>query len=185
MSEYSGARVTARKLTAGYAAALDRFSASTRKQDPDPAFFALFECLNWAVAVDDLIREVWSPDGEALGWEWREFQGGEALADLLNGVRYARNLVHHHWADALELDDGFRFPVRFPMVFFSWVWRAVEQLPEHPGAENQHVTRNRDAYSRRLAGVRAEDTLFAMAPAFECVGLFLDPPRPGLPTASS
>src|SRR4051812_4544089 len=105
MAEYAGARVAARQLIRGYGAALERFAEATRQRDPDPAFFALFECLNWAVAVDDLIQELWSPAGEVLGREWREFEGGDGLADLLNGVRYARNLVHHHWADALRSQE--------------------------------------------------------------------------------
>jgi hypothetical protein len=179
MPEYPGARVPARQLVRGYAAALDRFTKGTREQDPDPAFFALFECLNWAVALDDLIREVWSPNGDVLGRQWRDFQGGNELTDLLNGVRYARNLVQHHWADALRRDDGFRFPMRLPVVFFTWAWRDADELPPHPGADKEYVVRNREAYSRRLAGVRAEDTLLALAPAFEQVGGFLDPPRPG------
>jgi hypothetical protein len=77
-------------------------------------FFALFETLNWCVSLDDYAREWWAPDGVALGWAWRERAGGVELVGLLNAVRYARNLVHHQWADALALEDGVRIPYTEP-----------------------------------------------------------------------
>jgi hypothetical protein len=178
-ANYPGSRVVTGQLFRGYAAALTRFESASREQDPDPGFFALFESLNWAVALDDHVREVWRPNGKKLDWQWRAFAGGTELQDLLNGVRYARNLVHHHWADALFKDDGgARFPMRFPVVFFTWAWRAADDLPAHPDGKKPHVIRNRDAYERRLAGIRAEDTLLELGAAFDNVRQFVDPPRP-------
>jgi hypothetical protein len=31
----------------------------------------LFEALNWAVALDDQVRQNWAPAGTVLDWAWR------------------------------------------------------------------------------------------------------------------
>jgi hypothetical protein len=178
MTKYTGARVVARQLFEGYAVALDRFQSAMRDPEPDPGFRALFESLNWAVAIEDFIREVWVPNGKPLDWGWRAFAGGEELPELLNATRYARNLVYHHWADVLRRDEGFRAPIRSPLVSHSWVWRNADELPDHPDAHRKQVIMNREAYSRRLAGDRADNTLLALGDAFAHVGTFVDPPRP-------
>jgi hypothetical protein len=49
---YPGARVVAGQLIRGYAAAVKRFESAVRNEEPDPSFFALFESLNWAVALE-------------------------------------------------------------------------------------------------------------------------------------
>jgi hypothetical protein len=181
MAEYTGVRVVAGQLVRGFQGARARFSEGVRQQEADPGFCALFETLNWAVAIDDLVREIWVPAGTKLDWGWRKVAGGDELNELLNGTRYARNLVHHHWADALRLDEGFRSPIRSPLVNFSWVWRNARELPEPPHAPTPSVVRNRAAYERSLAGLRAEDTLLALEAAFSFVGNLLDPPRPAPP----
>lgn len=178
MSEYAGARVVAGQLIRGYHGAVERFSQGVRRREPDPSYFALFESLNWAVAIDDVVREIWVPGGAKLDWGWREAAGGEQLAKLLNGARYARNLVHHHWADALRLDEGAQYPKRYPRVYFSWIWRSADELPEHPRGDSPYAIRNRAAYERHLADKRAEDILVALDTAFASVGNLLDPPRP-------
>ena len=176
-SDYPGARVAAGQLVRGYGAAALRFDQATSTlRDPGPGFFALFEALNWAVALDDLICETWVPEGSRLGWGWRARAGGEQLTELVNATRHARNLVHHHWADALRLEEGACFPMRFPVSFHTWAWRPVDELPPSPDE------RHRDAYQRRLAGVRAADSLHELGEAFDRVGLLLDPPRPPAPT---
>jgi hypothetical protein len=61
-------------------------------------FQALFEALNWAVALDERTAAHWAPEGTPLGWHWRErFASGP----LIQAVSYARNSVHHQWSDAL------------------------------------------------------------------------------------
>lgn len=184
MGDYPGARVAAGQLVRGFHAAVERFAEGVRQTEPDPGFFALFESLNWAIAIDELIREIWVPAGEKLGRKWGGVARDEGLIELLDATRYARNLVHHHSADALRLDEGARFPVRYPKVFFSWVWRDAADLPDHPGSEKTHVIRNRTAYEARLAGQRAEDTLIELGETFSFAGTLLDPPRVKPPQAS-
>jgi hypothetical protein len=177
MADYTGTRVAPRQLVGGFAQAVERFAAATRTTDADPAYFALFEALNWAVAVDDYVREIWVPHGEPLGRGWTDLAGTEADVELLDATRYARNLVHHHSADALVNVEGERFPETFPSVFHSWVWRDAGDLPVHPRPDAVHNARNRAAYATHFAGVRAEDTLHALREPFERVRMFLDPPR--------
>lgn len=120
---YDGVRVRAGRLVRGSDHALGRFQAAAMERDPEPGFFALFEALNWATAIDDLIAEIWRPAGTREGFDWRAKVEG---ADVLDGVRYARNRVQHQWADALRLEEGARLPARLPSLFFSWIWRDVD-----------------------------------------------------------
>jgi hypothetical protein len=140
-------------------------------REPEPALHALFEALNWAVAVDDLVGEIWRPVGAREGYDWRErVPNGEAM----DGVRYVRNLVHHHWADALRLEEGRRYPRRYPVRYFTWVWRDADELP--PPMTKWDKLR-RPTYEALLANQRAEDTLMSLADVFAFVGGLLEPPR--------
>lgn len=179
MTEYSGARIPAMQMVRGYIQAYERFEGAVRDDEgADRASYALFEALNWAVAFDVLVCEIWRPTGQKLDFAWRQFAGGPSLQDLLDGVRYARNLVHHHWADALQHVDVALLPAPLPAPFFTWVWRDASELPQPPNAHKSRVVEQRDSYERRLAGSRAEETLNALAEEFSRVGTFLDPPRP-------
>lgn len=168
-SPYEGSRVRASVLIRGYDSSLSRFNAATGERDPEPAFFALFEALNWAAAIDDLIGEIWRPEGPREGFDWRQRVRGSEVVD---GVRYVRNLVHHHWADALRVEEGARYPKRYPRRYWSWVWRAAEELP--PPTTKWDKLR-RPAYESLLADRRAEDTLIALGDVFAAVGQMLDP----------
>jgi hypothetical protein len=49
----------------------------------------------------------------------------------MRGVRFVRNSVHHQWSDALQLHQGAVVPpLRPPIVFFEWCWRAAGDLPK-------------------------------------------------------
>src|SRR3954452_23538848 len=89
-------------LLAGYAHALHRLEQAVGAKDKAASFRAAFETLNWATSIDDRIRGEWAPEGEVLNWKWR---GRVPGADLMAGVRFARNRVHHHWADALYYNE--------------------------------------------------------------------------------
>lgn len=162
-------------MVQGYREAVARFSAAIREADGGKrAAHALFEALNWAHALDDLIAEIWRPAGERLGFDWRKRVAG---AEVLAGIRYVRNRVHHDWADALQEEDGARFPMRFPVVFHSWIWRPVDELPT-PNPRHADES-GRDAYEEMLAGTRAEDVLLGLCDVFEKLMDFLEPRRPG------
>jgi hypothetical protein len=147
--------VTVNMLLAGYAYAIHRLEAATG--DPRASFRAVFEALNWATSIDDRIRQHWVPEGQPLDWEWRKRVSG---AEVMPGVRFARNRVHHHWADAIYLDGA------------RWRWRALG----HRGAGADD--RGSDVYVEQLEDQPVELALLRLGLAFERVGEFLEPPRP-------
>jgi hypothetical protein len=115
---YPGERVQVDMMMRGFSAARERFARAAELPGPEPAYFALFEVLNWAVALDDIIGEIWRPEGQRQGWSWRARVEG---ADVLSGVRLARNLAHHHWARALRFAPEGGRP--------RWVWPSSATLP--------------------------------------------------------
>ncbi len=156
-------------LLAGYAQAVARFESAAKGRDATTAFLPLFESLSWAVAVDERIAAHWAPEGKPLEWAWRDRVEG---ADVMAGVRFARNRVHHQWSDALRLDDrGFVLPVTLPTGFFEWCWRDLADLPAGKrGDPNGELV-----YRDRVAGSPARLTLTRLRDAFAFVGSLLEP----------
>lgn len=154
----------------GYWHAAGRFHEAAKTRDPTATFIPLFEALNWAVSLDERAAKHWTPAGEPLGWAWREKVHG---AEILRGVRFVRNSVHHDWSDALELDDqnGSTFPMTFPVVFFEWRWRAADELPER----DRKDTGGDAIYRERLEGQPARLTLEALGEVFWFLRQVLEP----------
>jgi hypothetical protein len=156
----------------GYALSIERFERASKERSSTPSFIALFEALNWAVALDDRARKHWTPEGKPLGFGWRERVRN---ADVMGGVRFARNSVHHQWSEALSRDEsGLTFPVTFPMVFFEWRWRAASELPE-PERPDKHHAENEAIYREKLEGQPARLTLDTLAEAFYFLRQVLEP----------
>ena len=130
--------VTFEAMFIGYADAAERFAVAAEGRDPIAAYIPLFEALSWAYALDDRTGAHFVPDGKPLGLDWRKRIPN---ADIMAGVRYARNSVHHQWSDAMVLDEGpLRLPEALPAKFFEWVWRPADELAEpdkkpHPESE--------------------------------------------------
>ena len=164
--------VTFDAVFTGYAQAFTRFHAAAVGRDAAAAFIPLFEALNWAAALDWRIGAHWTPDGgEPLRDEWPDRLGN---ADLMYGVRFVRNSIHHQWSDALGVDQGARFPIRFPTAFFEWVWRPTSELPSaEPGRKQDD--RGETVYGARLEGERARHTLEELGGVFEKMRGFLEP----------
>jgi hypothetical protein len=90
----------------------------------------------------------------------------------MQGVRFARNSVHHQWSDALELDDsGFQLPTTLPTGFFEWVWRKSTQLPDldRPDPRGEAI------YLRQLEAKPARLTLDTLGNAFAFLQGLLEP----------
>jgi hypothetical protein len=158
----------------GYAAATTRFLAAAKTRDSTAAFIPLFESLNWAVALDDRAAKHWTPAGKPLGFGWRKKVKD---AEVMQGVRFVRNSVHHQWSDALELDErGLTFPMTFPAVFFEWRWRRADDLPQ---PEEKRASKHRDAgegvYKEMLEGKPARLTLETLAEALYFLRQVLEP----------
>jgi hypothetical protein len=161
-------------LTDGFAQAYERFQSAQARGDSGASFHALFEALNWAHAIDDHIALTWSYQGQLQDYGWRSnalFGRGDALALVMDGLRYVRNRVHHQWADALIGRDGVQLPFKLPRVLITWVWRSIDELPSPPkGREDE---RGRAAYTAALADLAAQETLSTMSTAFGFVGMLL------------
>lgn len=99
-------------LIDGFEQSCDRFYLAMKSTSRDATFIPLFEALNWAVSIDERLQKAWSaaPTNPAKFWS-----DGFAHGDTVKGVRFARNRVHHQWADALWLSlDSARLPSRNP-----------------------------------------------------------------------
>lgn len=165
MPEYKGDRVQIGVMIRGYKQAQARYAEVAGRHDASEAtYFALFEALNWAVAVEDVIREVWWPHGKRLGWKWRDEVPG---AEVMQGIRMARNLLHHHWASAPRID--------FVNGRHGWSWPQADALPPTTTKGDAEAV---PIYSAMLAGVSVADTLHSVGAVFAQVGQFVDPPRP-------
>jgi hypothetical protein len=144
----------------GYWQAVRRFHGAAKTRDPTATFVPLFEALNWAVSLDERAAKHWTPDGEPAGWAWRKRVRD---AELLRGVRFVRNSVHHDWSDALALDErGRAYPKTFPVVYFEWRWRAASELPER----DRKDTDGEVIYRERLEHQPARLTLEALGWVF-------------------
>lgn len=171
-SEDAAAVATLNMLLAGYAYALQRLEKADDARDRNASFRAAFEALNWASSIDDRIRAHWAPEGQPLGWAWRARVPG---ADVMSGFRFARNRIHHHWADALYYNGrgGMKYPRNQPDFYSStWSWKPVADLP--PGDDDRGL----DVYQEHLAAEPALATLLRLGIAFESVLPLIEPPRP-------
>ena len=174
MQPYRDNIVTFRMLHSGYVAAYERFAEAAKRRDQVGSFHGLFESLNWAVALDDRVRAHWAPEGKPLNWSWRvRVRGGE----VLRGLRWARNGVHHQWSDALVPSEGLQFPVTFPLGFFEWVWRPAAELPVLDKPDQPGLV----SCEQHLQGRAARTTLASLSDVFAFVAELLEPPRPTTP----
>jgi hypothetical protein len=136
-------------LVEGYSGALDRFRATADERDrPEKRFIPLFEALNWVAAI-------------------MAFPGAPSLYDdsVVRALRFARNRVHHSFADALEPRDvpfapGLVVSARggsrivAPPTVLDWFWKSPEELPA--GRED---AKGEKAYREHLAGEPVEHAL--------------------------
>lgn len=147
----------------GYVAAHSRFDEVRIDRDTEATFHSLFEALNWAVAMDDHIRLHWKPEGDQLGWKWRDYLDEKQRA-AIKGIRFVRNRVHHQWADALQLDTGgLQFPAVFPLVFHEWSWTSAEKIP--PGNDDRGI----DDYRSTLQGKPARLSLSVLGQVYRAM----------------
>src|SRR5437870_4591481 len=109
----------------GYEHAMRRFLDVRNSRDAVATFLPLFEALNWAVAIDSRFEEAWRGDPLYREGEW--WSDGYINGDTVKGLRFARNRVHHQWAEALQMTSGASFPLTFPMTCMEWRWRI--ELP--------------------------------------------------------
>jgi hypothetical protein len=164
----SDGRQTFAAMFEGYQRSLDRLQVAVKTKKAAEVFIVLFEALNWAVALDERTARHWAPDGKVLSWRWRQRVPGAAV---MAGIRFARNRVHHQWADVLgRAEGGFTAPLSAPLVSWEWVWRTADALPQgNPDAVGEGV------YRASLAGRPARVTLTELSAAFAFLRRVLEP----------
>jgi hypothetical protein len=160
-------RASIAELLEGFEFARQRFNAAAQSENAREGSLALFDVLNWAVVVDNFVADHWCPEGRPLGLRWR---GRVPGAELVPGVRYARNRLQHQYADALR-EDRDETPSVLPFTMTGLVWRDVDELPAppQPGAEAD----GRRAYRQSLEGEWISHTLADLSDVFSTVGSFL------------
>ncbi len=152
----------------GYAGAADRFYAAAETRDTTATFIPLFEALNWAVVLDERAAKHWTPAGKPLGWRWREKIRD---AEIMRGVRFIRNSVHHDWSDALELDERGKSLTTPDVEVFEWRWRDADDLPERDKKDEA----GEKVYRELLEGEPARSTLDTLGRVFYFLRQVLEP----------
>lgn len=188
MKPYQDEVVTVAVQALGLRQAIERLEhAASRPDNPTETYLPLFEALNWIVALDDRIGAIWRPDGKKLGNDWRrKVQHG----DIVVGLDWVRNVVHHQWADALQLDpvghglypSDELFPDEdlLPKHDHAWVWRPIDELPKRKSrrrANSGDPEPGQTAYREHLMGRPAIDTLRDGLESCEWVARLLEPQR--------
>jgi len=109
----------------GYSDASRRFSVAANKDDATAheTVIPLFEALNWAVSLRDLLSKRESP----------------VRHRLVSALGFARDRVHHDWAAAVEVRT---VPVErdFGLLTVAgetieWYWKPLERLPRSGGGK--------------------------------------------------
>lgn len=176
MRPYAKNIVTFHVLLDGYEQAVRRFNELSRTRGALPVFAPLFEALNWVVALDDQARNHYTPEGTPLDWAWRSRVAG---GELVRAVRCARNRVHHQWADALTLSEGFSTPLVAPLVGHEWRWRPLADLPRADppkrGRAPREFERAEADYDLLLAGHPARVVLGDLIAPFTHLADLLEP----------
>jgi hypothetical protein len=148
----------------GYVDALNRFDAAVNTADPVKTYVPLFEALNWAYVLDDRTARYFAPDGKGkpLGWGWRKRIPN---ADIMDGVRFARNSVQHKWSDALRLENR-------GGISFEWVWRSADELPV---LDRAPYARGAQCYREQMQGQAAGVCLDVLGGVFFTLKGMLEP----------
>jgi len=125
-----------RDIRASAAGAPIQLGPSVRELGPAAeldTFIPLFEALHWATSLELRIAEEWPDRSSARDW-YRSMPAG----DTVRAVRFARNRVHHQWAEAIIIEEADR---QLPARFAPWRWQ--QQLPSGwPDPEGERLYRS-------------------------------------------
>ncbi|MGI8420404.1 MAG: hypothetical protein ACR2LN_07245 [Candidatus Levyibacteriota bacterium] len=108
-------------LLRGFINAYTRTKDAKNQIEPKELFTCLFETLNWVVAIDDRLKR----DRNDNIW----YTQYRADGDVLRAVRFARNRVHHQWADIVYNTPGAVLPMELPAGLHEWNSKRLQDLP--------------------------------------------------------
>ncbi len=147
--------ITLNELILGFEQAYSRIKDAKNKKERLGVFFALFETLNWIVTIDDKLQ-----DKEK---EWYRKLGKDG--ETVRALRYARNRVHHQWADIVLITSGAAIPATIPLAFHEWVWKKLENIPpEDPKHTDEE---GKKLYKELLEGRPVRYSLQVMSHIFD------------------
>lgn len=134
----------------GLTEASERFDA-VEVVDEEAMAVAITEAAMWATVLDDLLV--------AGAPTYAAYKRDDADAGVLAGLRWARHRGVHQAITVHHTTEGRRFPMRFPVRFYSVLWRPRAELPE-PDSRHRD-SRLEVAYDAHLAGEQVWVTLRA------------------------
>ena len=83
-----------------YGRFLEAYSAARTIGDQNRLYIPLLETLGWADVIEERVTNVKGPSWvQDLPVRFHNSEG------IILGYRYVRNIVHHDWVLAIELDD--------------------------------------------------------------------------------
>jgi hypothetical protein len=129
--------------------AYSRFEQARKSRIPSDSFAPLKEALMWVTQLDiDLDRTL--P-------QYRNIRDNDRLGRFVLGLRFAQNLLKHdsNIINIVTVQEGVRYPVRFPATFFELYWKSVTT----PLAGNKSEAVLSGAYSASVAGQLTRETL--------------------------
>ena len=140
-------------LVRGFNQARNRLAPATDAAEFEHAYMAVFEALNWAAAIDEFCKY---PDSQ-----------------LLRGLHYVRNTVHHQLAQAIDFElpraygEGAYGSGVYGGVAY-WSWKPLHDLPPlPPDRENKYTPAKRKGYEDVVAGHNVRPTLDALSNLFD------------------
>ncbi len=121
--------------------------------DVERAFAALGEALSWAVILEKTLES----EGCLGKTFYRTGRDDDEDGYLVNGLRFARNQLHHDdsIAELLEVRDV--YPATYGQFYGEWCWRSLAGDGD-PGAP---------IYQRDMRGTVARETLRRVRPFFD------------------
>jgi hypothetical protein len=136
----------------------DHFRETRMQEHEESALKAVTEALMWACLLDETLEKQ-NPSA------YPKFRDNDRAADVVRGVRYARNRAVHQAAEFLKLTGGAAMPHPFPAPLFEFIWRPVAELP--PADPGKDSPKQRASYEKALVGIPVRFTLLALQDFFK------------------
>ncbi len=135
----------------GFTRAHARFRTGTATGVWHEGYIPLFEALNWTDQLEFMLRHEHNASCSAVTWL---HQFDERERKLMVAVAHARNVTHHQWFGALEIENG-----------KVWRWTSLTNAAGRKGLVNRSLDRGKKLppgapeYEHHLVGQDVRETL--------------------------